>query len=74
MQMAENHKVIIKVNDNGSLRVTGPVELVDAEGNVFEHKETFSLCRCGASNNKPFCDGMHKAIGFESAPRAKKAE
>lgn len=74
MQMAENHKVIIKVNDNGSLRVTGPVELVDAEGNVFEHKETFSLCRCGASNNKPFCDGTHKAIGFESAPRAKKAE
>jgi len=70
--MTAENKVIIKVNDNGSLRVTGEVELVDAEGNPFEHKPSFSLCRCGASNNKPFCDGTHKSIGFESAPRAKK--
>jgi CDGSH-type Zn-finger protein len=70
--MSNENKVIIKVNDNGSLRVTGPVELVDAEGNLFEHKESFSLCRCGASNNKPFCDGTHKSIGFTSAPRANK--
>lgn len=69
--MESANKVTIKVNDNGSLRVTGEVELVDAEGNPFEHKATFSLCRCGASNNKPFCDGAHKSIGFESAPRAK---
>jgi CDGSH-type Zn-finger protein len=72
--MNEERKVIIKVNDNGSLRVTGAVELVDAEGNPFDHKESFSLCRCGASNNKPFCDGTHKTIGFQSAPRAKKSE
>jgi CDGSH-type Zn-finger protein len=72
--MAEESKVIIKVNDNGSLRVTGAVELVDAEGNKFEHKESFSLCRCGGSSNKPFCDGTHKTIGFQSAPRAKKEE
>ena len=70
--MADDNKVIIKVSDNGSLRVTGLVELVDAEGNPFEHKESFFLCRCGASGNKPFCDGSHKTIGFESAPRAKK--
>jgi len=70
--MAEEIKVTIKVNDNGSLRVTGPVVLVDAEGNPFEPKEAFSLCRCGASSNKPYCDGTHKSIGFESAPRAKK--
>lgn len=69
--METANKVTIKVNDNGSLRVTGDVELIDAEGNTFEHKATFSLCRCGASNNKPFCDGAHKSIGFESAPRAK---
>ncbi len=72
--MADEIKVIIKVNDNGSLRVIGPVELVDAEGNLFEHKESFSLCRCGASSNKPFCDGTHKTIGFESTPRAKKED
>jgi len=70
--MSTENKVVIKVNDNGSLRVTGPVELVDAEGNRFEHKESFSLCRCGASGNKPFCDGTHKSIGFTSAPRAGK--
>ena len=63
-------KVVIKVNDNGSYRITGDVELVDAEGNVFETKKSFSLCRCGHSENKPFCDGTHRKIGFESAPRA----
>jgi len=70
--MSAENKVVIKVNDNGSLRVTGPVELMDAEGNAFEVKESFSLCRCGGSNNKPFCDGTHRSIGFESAPRARK--
>lgn len=64
-------EVIIRVNDNGSLRVMGPVTLVDAEGNKFETKEQFSLCRCGMSNNKPFCDASHKQ-GFESVCRAPK--
>lgn len=66
-----SEKVTIKVNDNGSLLVTGDVELVDKEGNAFETKKAFSLCRCGYSKNKPFCDGSHKKEGFESAPRAK---
>ncbi|WP_042143257.1 CDGSH iron-sulfur domain-containing protein [Paucisalibacillus sp. EB02] len=66
-----SEKVVIKVNDNGSLRITGDVELVDGEGNVFEKKKSFSLCRCGQSENKPFCDGTHRKIGFESAPRVK---
>lgn len=66
-------KVQIKVNDNGSLRVTGDVELIDGEGNVFETKKTFSLCRCGLSQNKPFCDGSHKG-NFHSVVRAKKSE
>ena len=42
-------KVQIKVNDNGSFRVTGDVELVDSQGNVFQTKPAFSLCRCGLS-------------------------
>ncbi|WP_188454796.1 CDGSH iron-sulfur domain-containing protein [Virgibacillus oceani] len=66
-----NEKTQIKVNDNGSLRITGEVELIDAEGNVFETKKSFSLCRCGHSSNKPFCDGTHRKIGFSSSPRAK---
>lgn len=62
--------VTIKVNDNGSYRVTGEVELLDAEGNRFTTKESFSLCRCGLSNTKPFCDGSHKG-NFEDQSRAK---
>jgi len=60
----------IKVKDNGPYIVTGSFEVVDAEGNRFETKKAVSLCRCGYSSNKPFCDGTHKKIGFESAPRA----
>ncbi|WP_208585951.1 CDGSH iron-sulfur domain-containing protein [Gracilibacillus suaedae] len=66
-----NKKVQLKVRDNGSILVTGDVELVDAEGNPFETKPKFSLCRCGASKNKPFCDGSHKEIGFQDQIRAK---
>ncbi len=64
-------KVQIKVNDNGSLRVTGEVELIDAEGNVFPTKNVFSLCRCGLSKKMPFCDASHKGQ-FESCVRAEK--
>lgn len=63
-------KVQIKVMDNGSFRVTGDVELIDAEGNKYETKPTFSLCRCGMSQKMPFCDGNHKG-NFESCVRAK---
>jgi CDGSH-type Zn-finger protein len=62
-------KVQIKVMDNGSLRITGDVELIDMEGNKFDTKPTFSLCRCGLSEKKPFCDGSHKGK-FQSVVRA----
>ncbi|MEW9500288.1 CDGSH iron-sulfur domain-containing protein [Jeotgalibacillus marinus] len=65
-------KVQIKVMDNGSLRVTGNVELVDVDGNRFTTKPTFSLCRCGLSQNMPFCDAAHKGK-FDSCVRAEKA-
>jgi len=57
-------KVKIQVKKNGSVRVTGTVDFVDAEGNVIESKTDFSLCRCGASKEKPFCDGSHREAGF----------
>lgn len=69
-------KVQIKVNDNGSFRITGDVELLDGAGNKFETKPAFSLCRCGLSKNMPFCDASHKGK-FEStvrAPQSDKAE
>lgn len=60
----------ITVRDNGPLLVSGDVVLLDAEGNAFETKKPFALCRCGLSQNKPFCDGSHRG-NLESAPRAK---
>jgi len=70
--------VKIMVRKNGSYRVEAPegsVELVDGDGNRYDltGKPAFSLCRCGASANKPFCDGTHNKIGFQSAEPAVKA-
>ena len=64
--------VKIVVKDNGPFLVTGPATVEDAEGNTFDlkGKETYALCRCGASKNRPFCDGEHNRCGFESAERA----
>lgn len=58
----------IKFLDNGPIVATG-VTLVDGEGNQMESKSEVYLCRCGLSNNKPFCDGSHKEK-FESSVRA----
>lgn len=65
-------EVKITTRDHGPFLVTGPVTVMDAAGNAFNlnGKETFALCRCGASGNRPFCDGTHKTCGFQSAERA----
>ncbi len=62
-------QVTITVRTNGPLRIDDPngvVEMVDAEGKKYDltGKTAFSLCRCGASANKPFCDGSHK-VAFQ---------
>lgn len=55
-------KTKLTVNNNGSLLVQGEFEIVDKDGNVYDlgGRELVSLCRCGLSNNKPFCDGSHR--------------
>lgn len=63
-------KTTIKVTDDGPYEVTGSFELIDADGHSFEMKKGVSLCRCGLSGEKPFCDGTHLEVDFESAPRA----
>jgi CDGSH-type Zn-finger protein len=70
-------QVKITVRRNGPFRVEAPegsVELVDVDGNKFDltGKPAFSLCRCGGSTNKPFCDGTHSRIGFQGAELAVK--
>ncbi len=62
----------IRVNPNGPYRLTGPARITDSQGNeiVIEEGRAVSLCRCGASVNKPYCDGAHSRIGFAAAEAA----
>ena len=67
-------KAKITVRLNGPFRVEDPdglIELVDVDGNPYTinmgGKPAYALCRCGASENKPFCDGTHGKIGFQGA-------
>ena len=53
-------KNIIKVFENGPLHIVGELELKDVEGELLEKTDELYLCRCGQSNNKPYCDGTHK--------------
>ncbi len=54
----------ISVSVDGPLLVKGEFEYKDAEGNT-EMKKNAAFCRCGASSNKPFCDGSHRKTGFK---------
>jgi CDGSH-type Zn-finger protein len=67
----------ITVNDNGSLKIEGDFEIVDRTGTPYGlgGREIISVCRCGLSQNKPFCDGSHRnhfehnAVAFELPPK-----
>jgi CDGSH-type Zn-finger protein len=63
----------ITIRDNGPLRVEGDFEVCDPSGAVYTitGREFVSLCRCGQSSNKPFCDGTHGRCGFESQEKAR---
>ena len=68
-------EVRITIRENGPYRVEGDVPLYDHLGNRIEPPKPggYSLCRCGASANKPFCDKTHSAIGFIGARAAAEA-
>jgi CDGSH-type Zn-finger protein len=73
-------EVKITVKPNGPYRVEAPqgsIELLDPNGTPYDlstkikdGKLAFSLCRCGGSVNKPFCDGTHSKLGFQAAEAA----
>ena len=77
-------EVKITIRPNGPYRVEAPegaIELLDPNGNphdlsskLKEGRLAFSLCRCGASTTKPFCDGTHSKIGFQAAEAAVQAD
>ena len=57
-------KTRLTINSNGSVKVEGDFEIVDRNGDNYDlgGREIVSLCRCGLSKNKPFCDGSHKNL------------
>jgi CDGSH-type Zn-finger protein len=64
----------LKVMDDGALQLRGDlaqIRVVDGEGNAFGFgdRRTVLLCRCGQSQNKPFCDSSHERVGFRSRVR-----
>ena len=75
---SEKSNVRVTVSENGPYMVTGDIPLAKQtittnaedrseawqEGSAVAHRETYALCRCGASRTKPFCDGSHLKIGF----------
>ena len=63
---SEQRNPMVTVSKNGPFCITGGIELIGenirfGDGASLEH---YALCRCGASNNKPFCDGEHGRINF----------
>ena len=55
-------KTKLTINSNGSVKVEGDFEIVDSQGNSYnlQGRTVLGMCRCGLSNNKPFCDGSHR--------------
>ena len=64
---------IITLKRNGSIRIEGDFVLLDYEGNPFDlnGRTHVSLCRCGLSQDKPFCDHTHKTIGYVEESKAR---
>ena len=58
--------VTFKALKNGPLEVSGKITLKGSDGSIIVAPDPAYLCRCGGSNNKPFCDGTHNRIGFNS--------
>lgn len=64
LNMTNNNEVQVTVLENGPLMISGTIQVKDKDGSECTKEEKSFLCRCGASNNKPYCDGQHKKIGF----------
>jgi CDGSH-type Zn-finger protein len=63
----------ITINHNGPIRMEGDFEILDPAGAPFglAGRTVISLCRCGHSANKPFCDGSHNRVGFADSVTAR---
>ncbi len=63
VEMGDDVKIML--TKNGPLLFEGECIIIDADGNEQHKSGKIFLCRCGASTNKPFCDGSHRKVGFE---------
>ena len=65
--------VNVEIRENGPLRVTGPISITDKDGNAYSIPEGqwVSFCRCGLSENKPYCDSAHRTGGFAADSAAR---
>ncbi len=63
----------VTVRNSGPLRIEGEFMICDADGGVYglAGRTVISLCRCGHSEKKPFCDGTHSKAGFQSVEKAR---
>lgn len=67
-RMTLSPEVKVSATRNGPLVVQGPVNLGLPDGTSEARSGSFSLCRCGQTQNTPFCDGTHSRVGFKSPP------
>jgi CDGSH-type Zn-finger protein len=68
--MSNEPEVVITAYPDGPYLVRGAYKIVDANGNDIElTRRTVALCRCGRSNQKPWCDGSHKSFNFRDAAK-----
>ncbi|HEC27815.1 MAG TPA: hypothetical protein ENI67_10505 [Gammaproteobacteria bacterium] len=64
--VAKGGKLNIRLFQDGPLKITGNMKIMASSGRVAWQGDETALCRCGASEKKPFCDGSHRKIGFSS--------
>ncbi len=64
-QIANTDILDIQISPNGPIIISTDCQITNSDGMIETKKGKTALCRCGASNNKPYCDGTHRKVGFE---------
>jgi len=64
-QEEETLETKIEILENGPLLIYGTLKVTDKDGNIETKNKTTAFCRCGESNNKPYCDGSHIKADFK---------
>ena len=68
-QEPQPEETTINARTNGPLYVRGSLRILGPGGQFIRKDTRVALCRCGHSENKPFCDGSHRRVGFRTAPQ-----